>query len=167
MNAPPNIRDLLQGHVTLQLQSLDRLYLNGYVAPLQHGAGLVRFLSQHRGNPIASPALLGQLTGQFVAKVRDFARNHHIPLFPFRPQESKDQRAHQLRRQRAVRDSVVFIGVAQEKAYASSARRLPGAPSALSSTATNPSSPTTTTSIWMTASGANPSSRSVATLLGV
>src|SRR5881296_3338151 len=113
MNAPPNIRDLLQGHVTLQLQSLDRLYLNGYVAHLQHGAGLVHFLSQHRGNPIASPALLGQLTGQFVAKVRDFALNHHIPLFPFRHQESKDQRAHQLRRQRAVRDAVVFIGVAQ------------------------------------------------------
>src|SRR6266511_1507573 len=42
MNAPPNIRDLLQGHVTLQLQSLDRLYLNGYVAHLQHGAGLGR-----------------------------------------------------------------------------------------------------------------------------
>ena len=112
MNAPPNIRDLLQGHVTLQLQSLDRLYLNGYVAHLQHGAGLVRFLSQHRGNPIASPALLGHLTGQFVANVRHFARNHHIPLFPFRHQESKDQRAHQLRRQRAVRDAVVFIGVA-------------------------------------------------------
>jgi hypothetical protein len=128
MNAPPNIRDLLQGHVTLQLQSLDRLYLNGYVADLQHGAGLVRFLSQHRGNPIASPALLGQLTGQFVAKVRDFALKHQIPLFAFRPQESKDQRAHQLRRQRAVRDAVVFIGVAQEKAYAFSARRLPGAP---------------------------------------
>jgi len=128
MNAPPNIRDLLQGHVTLQLQSLDRLYLNGYVAHLQHGAGLVRFLSQHRGNPIASPALLGQLTGQFVAKVRDFALKHQIPLFPFRAQESKDQRAHQLRRQRAVRDAVVFIGVAQEKAYAFSARRLPGAP---------------------------------------
>src|SRR5213592_766388 len=112
MNAPPNIGDLLEGHVTLQLQSLDRLYLNGYVAPLQHGAGLVRFLSQHRGNPIASPALLGHLTGQFVANVRHFARNHHIPLFPFRHQESKDQRAHQLRRQRAVRDAVVFIGVA-------------------------------------------------------
>ena len=128
MNPPPNIRDLLQGHVTLQLQSLDRLYLNGYVAHLQHGAGLVRFLSQHRGNPIASPALLGHISGQFVANVRDFARNHQIPLFPFRAQESKDQRAHQLRRQRAVRDAVVFIGVAQEKAYAFSARRLPGAP---------------------------------------
>jgi hypothetical protein len=128
MHSPPNVRDLLEGHVTLQLQSLDRLYLNGYVAQLQYGAGLVSFLSQHRGNPIASPALLGQITGQFVAQVRDYARTHDIPLFTFRPHESKDQRAHQLRRERPVRDAVVFIGVAQEKAYAFSARRLPGKP---------------------------------------
>src|SRR2546422_2394430 len=64
MNPPPNIRDLLQGHVTLQLESLDRLYLNGYLPKLQYGAGLVQFLSRHRGHPIASPALLGHITGQ-------------------------------------------------------------------------------------------------------
>jgi hypothetical protein len=123
-----NVRDLLDGHVTLELESLDRLYLNGFVPKLQYGAGLVQFLCQHRGHPIASPALLGQITGRFVANVRDFAQRHDIPLFPFRHKESKDQRAHQLRARRAVRDTVVFIGVAQEKAYAFSARRLPGQP---------------------------------------
>lgn len=126
MNHPPNVRDLLDGHVTLQLRSLDRLYLNGYVPKLQYGAGLVQFLSQHRGYPIASPALLGQITEQFVAGVREFARRDHIPLFTFRHNESKDQLAHRLRAERAVHDAVVFIGVAQEKAYAFSARRLPG-----------------------------------------
>jgi hypothetical protein len=125
---PVNVRDLLDGHVTLELESLDRLYLNGFVPKLQYGAGLVQFLSQHRGQPIASPALLGQITGQFVANVREFARRHDIPLFPFGRNESKDKRAHQLRAQRGVRDAVVFIGVAQEKAYAFSARRLPGPP---------------------------------------
>ena len=126
MNSALNIRDLLQGHVTLQLESLDRLYLNGYVPHLQHGAGMVRFLSKHRGHPIASPALLGQITNQFVTRVREFARRHDVPLFTFRHKESKDKRAHQLRAQRSLRDAVVFIGVAQEKAYAFSARRLPG-----------------------------------------
>lgn len=126
MSLPPNIRDLLDGHVTLQLESVDRLYLNGYVPDLQHGAGLVRFLSVHRGHPIASPALLGQITGKFVAEVKAFAQRHSIPLFHFERGESKDQRAHQQRAQRSVRDAVVFIGVAQEKAYAFSARRLPG-----------------------------------------
>jgi hypothetical protein len=87
---------------------------------------LVEFLSKHRRHPIASPALLGQITGKFVADVKAFAQHHDIPLFHFHPKESKDQRAHQLRAQRPVRDAVVFIGVAQEKSYAFSARRLPG-----------------------------------------
>jgi len=124
--APVNVHDLLKGHVPFQLESIDRLYLNGYVPHLQHGAGLVGFLSQHRGYPIASPALLGQITGQFVAQVKAFAQREGIPLFPFERHESKDQCAHHWRAQRPVRDAVVFIGVAQEKANAFSARRLPG-----------------------------------------
>ena len=123
---PVNVHDLLKDHVTLQLESIDRLYLNGYVPDLQHGAGLVRFLSQHRGHPIASPALLGQITGKFVAEVNAFAQCQAIPLVHFERHESKDKRAHQLRAHRAVREAVVFIGVAQEKANAFSARRLPG-----------------------------------------
>jgi hypothetical protein len=89
---------------------------------------LVQFLSEHRGYPIASPALLGQITDPFVMHVRDFARQHDIPLFTFRHKESKDQYAHQWRRRRPVRDQVVFIGVAQEKAYAFQAHRHPGKP---------------------------------------
>ncbi len=122
-----NIRDLLDGHVTLELESLDRLYLNGFVPKLQYGAGLVQFLSQHRGYPIASPALLGQITGRFVAEVKDFVQRQGIPFLQFERQQSKDELAKQWRQERPVRDAVVFIGVAQEKAYAFSARRLPGA----------------------------------------
>jgi hypothetical protein len=119
---PVNVRDLLDGHVTLDLESLDRLYLNGGVPQLQM-RGLVFFPAPRLSHRFARVI---QITGQFVANVREFARHHDIPLFPFRRNESKDKRAHQLRAQRAVRDAVVFIGVAQEKAYAFSARRLPG-----------------------------------------
>jgi hypothetical protein len=126
MSTIPNVRDLLEGHITLSLESIDRLYLNGYLPQLQHGAGLVQFLCQHRGQPIASPALLGQITGKFVAEVKSFATQQAIPLFHFERKESKDLRAHQMRRERPVRDAVVFIGIAQEKAHAFSAHRLPG-----------------------------------------
>ena len=40
MSMTSNVRDLLEGHITLELESIDRLYLNGYVAQLQHGTGL-------------------------------------------------------------------------------------------------------------------------------
>lgn len=94
----------------------DRLYLNGYVPQLQHGPGLVGFLCQHRGQPIASPALLGQITGKFVAEVKSFAAQQAIPLFHFGRKESKDLACHQMRRERPVHDAVVFIGIAQEHA---------------------------------------------------
>lgn len=126
MKTPLNVRDLLEGHVTLELESIDRLYLNGYIPHLQHGPGLVRFLSEHLGHPIASPALLGQITGKFVAAVRSFAQRENVPLFVFERKESKDALARQWRARRPVRDAVVFIGTAQEKARAFSARRLPG-----------------------------------------
>jgi hypothetical protein len=38
MSLAPNLRDLLEGHIDLELESIDRLYLNGYVPQLQHGA---------------------------------------------------------------------------------------------------------------------------------
>ena len=126
MSTLPNVRDLLEGHITLELDSIDRLYLNGYVPQLQHGPGLVGFLCQHRGQPIASPALLGQITGKFVAEVKSFAAQQAIPLFHFERKESKDLRGHQMRRERPVHDAVVFIGIAQEKAHVFSAHRLPG-----------------------------------------
>jgi hypothetical protein len=89
MSTLPNVRDLLEGHITLELDSIDRLYLNGYVPQLQHGPGLVGFLCQHRGQPIASPALLGQMTARFVAEVKSFATQQAIPLFRFERKESK------------------------------------------------------------------------------
>ena len=56
MSTLPNVRDLLEGHITLELESIDRLYLNGYVPQLQHGPGLVGFLCQHHRQPIAAIA---------------------------------------------------------------------------------------------------------------
>jgi hypothetical protein len=49
--------DLVAGHVALNISCVDRLYLNGYVPGLQTPGGVVYFLHQVRGNPIASPAL--------------------------------------------------------------------------------------------------------------
>ena len=93
----PNVRDLLEGHISLELESIDRLYLNGYVPQLQHGAGLVGFLCQQRGKPIASPALLGQITGRFVAEVKSFAKEQGIPLFHFERDAKQKQQVGMLR----------------------------------------------------------------------
>jgi hypothetical protein len=51
------VSQVLDGHVSLDLECLDRIYLNGYVPNLQVGGQVVTFLTQHLGNPIPSPAL--------------------------------------------------------------------------------------------------------------
>ena len=42
---PVTTWDVLNGHVTLDLQCLDRIYLNGYVPNLQVGGQIVQFLA--------------------------------------------------------------------------------------------------------------------------
>ena len=53
-----NVNEVLDGHVVLDLECLDRIYLNAYVPTLQVGGQVVTFFSQHHNQPIASPALI-------------------------------------------------------------------------------------------------------------
>src|SRR6266516_1607630 len=71
---------VLDGHVTLDLECLDRVYLNGYVPNLQVGGQVVTFLPQHLGNPIPSPALFNPIGQRFRAAGARFAADHHIPV---------------------------------------------------------------------------------------
>ncbi|NTU62832.1 MAG: hypothetical protein HGB05_05370, partial [Chloroflexi bacterium] len=72
--ATTTIRELLRDHVSLEDESVDRVYLNGYLPSLQTSGSLVYFLEQHRGNLIASPVLLGAITQAFVSGVEAFAK---------------------------------------------------------------------------------------------
>jgi hypothetical protein len=53
-SVPVTVNDVLDGHVQLDLDCLDRLYLHGYLAQLQVGGQVIQFL-QHRGYPVPSP----------------------------------------------------------------------------------------------------------------
>jgi hypothetical protein len=46
------ISQVLDGHVTLEVECLDRIDLNAYVPALQVGGQVVTFLVEHRGNPV-------------------------------------------------------------------------------------------------------------------
>src|SRR6266581_2257220 len=86
----PNVDTVLRDHVVLQLDCIDRLYLNGYVPGLQRAEQLWWFLQQHRGK-IVSPALLQQMTTDFVGAVNEFARNHGIPVVAFQRGQRKEE----------------------------------------------------------------------------
>jgi hypothetical protein len=118
-----NVNALLHDHVILEVECIDRLYLNGYIPKLQTGGQLVQFMMGCLGRPIPSPALLGKITQTFVAAVKKFAADNDIPIIKFQHGQRKDDIANEFRARRAVRDGVVFIGVAQEKAMAFSGRK--------------------------------------------
>ena len=80
MAAVVNINEVLDGHVALELECVDRLYLNMYVPNLQVGGQVVQFLTGHLGNPIPSPALFNQIGNRFRKDVHDFAEEHDIPI---------------------------------------------------------------------------------------
>ena len=73
-----------------------------------------------------SPVVLGQITQRFVEELKAYAERNDIPVIQFEHGERKDERANRMRHRRPVRDDVVFIGVAQEKAQAFSARKVDG-----------------------------------------
>ena len=86
----PTISELLRDHVSLEVECVDRAYLNGYVPTLQTSGSLVYFLERHRGELIASPALLGKIGDNLDAAVKTFAQAHHIPVVRFEKKQRKD-----------------------------------------------------------------------------
>jgi len=111
----PTIPELLRDHVLLDIECVDRVYLNGYVPTLQTGGALVYFLRYHRGQMIPSPAVLGEISCGFADAVEAFAQAHQIPILRFQKGQRKDDIAAQYRRKFTASEGVVFIGVAQEQ----------------------------------------------------
>jgi hypothetical protein len=132
-----NINDVLEGHVALEVECVDRLYLNAYVPNLQVGGQVVRFLTGHRGNPIPSPALLAQIGNRFRREVATFAKARGIPVLHLKkPDRSRwddrkldHVRPHLERAAREGRVGVVAIVAAQEFQWvfaATNRSRIPG-----------------------------------------
>ena len=84
-----NVNDVLDGHVSLGLDCLDRIYLNAYVPNLQVGGQVVVFLTQHLGNPIPSPAIFTKLGNAFRTAVERFAATHDIAVIRFAKDAAK------------------------------------------------------------------------------
>jgi len=121
---PVTVNDVLDGHVDLDLECLDRLYLNGYLAQLQVGGQVVQFL-RHRGFPVPSPACLQQIGDAFRRSVACYAEANHIPVVVLK---STDRNIDVMRRYldsaaRQGRSQVAAIGVAQEPQRVFIARR--------------------------------------------
>jgi len=75
-----NINDVLEGHVVLDIECVDRLYLNAYIPNLQVGGQVERFCKDRLGQPIASPVIIQKIGNRFRRDVSHFADEHDIPI---------------------------------------------------------------------------------------
>lgn len=132
-----NINEVLDGHVSLEVECVDRLYLNAYCPLLQVGGQVVRFLTGHLGYPVPSPALFQKIGNRFRREVDRFAASAGVPVLHLkRPDRSRwdDRKLDHVRPylDRAAgeqRFGVVAIVVAQEFQWVTGARnrsRIPG-----------------------------------------
>jgi len=84
------------------------------------------FMRGQLGKPVPSPVVLGQVSERFREAVKTQAEREDVPVYQFKHKERKDDIANNFRRQRQVRDGIVFIGVAQEKAQAFNGKKVNG-----------------------------------------
>ncbi len=110
------VNEVLGGHVALDIECLDRVYLNAYVPILQSSGQVVAFMTQYLDLPIPSPALFDKIGQKFRRSVASFAEANHIPWVKFAKDDRKaDVMAPYLKQAAAGgRSQVAAIGVAQE-----------------------------------------------------
>ena len=67
-----SVAEILENHVTFELGSLDRLYLNAYVPSLQTGGGFAFFVKNQLGARVPSTMLVAPMSQRFVEAIERF-----------------------------------------------------------------------------------------------
>jgi len=115
MSLPRTVADVIRDHVTLELECIDRLYLNVYQPSLQRERDVFRFLRDHRGQGAVSSRCFQTMTQTFVQAIDAFAQQNHIPVIAFAKHQRKEEVAASYRAAFQGSEGVLFIGKAQEK----------------------------------------------------
>ena len=94
MNLPRSAADVLADHVTLELECIDRMYMNLYVPKLAFAGGIAYYFRDHRGQPFVSSALMEPITRDFVGSIHQFIADKDLDLVHFKKGERKEDIAH-------------------------------------------------------------------------
>ncbi len=115
MTLPRSVADVLSEHVTLEVEGIDRMYLNVYQPRLQTERGVAAFFRFHRGETFASSALMDPMSKSFITAVERFVEQEQIPLITFAKGQRKDDIAKEYHAHFHGTEGIVFVGKAQEK----------------------------------------------------
>jgi hypothetical protein len=115
MSLPRSVAEVLKNHVTLEVEGIDRMYLNVYQPRLQTDRGVASFFRFHRGELFASSALMNPMSRSFIAAVDQFVEDEQVPLITFTKGQRKDDVTQEYRSRFSKSEGIVVVGKAQEK----------------------------------------------------
>ena len=111
-----SVAEILDHHVTFELEAIDRMYLNAYVPSLQTGGGFAYFVKTQLGARVPSTMLVAPLSDAFVKAIESFVQSERLDLVTFKKGQRKDDVAHEYLARFTGEEGVLFVGKAQEKA---------------------------------------------------
>ena len=111
-----SVAEILRDHVTLEVEGIDRMYLNAVVPLLQSERGIAWFFRKYRGHAFASSALMAPMTRAFVEAVENYGRSQDLDVLTFEKRQRKEDVAAEYRARFRGDEGVLFVGKAQEKA---------------------------------------------------
>jgi len=102
----------------MEIECIDRMYLNLYQPRLQHELGVVGFFrNRDENNRFVSSVLMDPITKTFVSNIHRFIKDNDLELVHFRQGERKDDIAQSFLAKHDGSEKVLFVGQAQEKAW--------------------------------------------------
>jgi hypothetical protein len=72
MKIAQSVAQLQRDHVVMELECIDRMYLNAYLPKLTSEAGVAGFFRGYLGNRFASTKQAANMTDAFIRKIRTF-----------------------------------------------------------------------------------------------
>ncbi len=115
MKMTHSFAELQQEHVVLELECIDRMYLNAYVPQLTSEGGIAAFCRGYLGHRFASTKQAAAMTDAFVGATCSFIAREGLELVRFQKGQRKDDLSQARLRRFKKDEGVVFVGVAQEK----------------------------------------------------
>ena len=115
MSLPQSVAAVLHEHVTLELECIDRLFLNVYQPELQIERKVYYYLREQHGAGSVSSLHFQTMTKAFVQRIEAFAKDADIPLLTFERNTRKEELAAEYRAKFDGTEGILFVGKAQEK----------------------------------------------------
>ena len=113
MSLSATVDDVLKSHVTLEVESIDRMYLNMFVPQLQIVGNAVNFFRKHRGQTMVTMKMMSSMTVAYREAVDQYVLRHDIPVIHFEKDQRKDDVMKAELQKFCGKEGVVFVGVAQ------------------------------------------------------